>query len=746
MSRPIRAVFSACAALLCAAASAAVVPPPSERFGHLIVHDPSALLGTVAVSPEAIPAFEEGRAAWNAFRAEHGSAWRIFLDRRSGVPLLVDGPGIAWIPPGTAFDASRLEGMARRFVLANAAALAIRETELVFNPRGSGAADADHLLLVFDRAFAGVPVEGESLTFFVTRGRLSSFGANRWGPIDAVPEPVWTADSAFEALRAYMGLRPEESVEIVEVGTKILLPVPPAGFGIDHRLAWRFGLRVPGEAGTWVGKVDALTGRILAFFDDDRYAAVKGGIYPLSNDQVCSQSGCELDGFPMPYVDVSLGKKRIATGDMGVFICGRGPKNATANFSGPYVTVQDTCGLASGSGNCSGDLDFGSGPGTDCAVPSGQGAGDTHAGRTSYYHLNRIKEKARHWLPANGWVNQTLTDKVNTVATCNAFWNGSVNFYRSGGGCRNTGEIPGVIHHEYGHGLDQNDGGGYDNPSEGYADVVAILSDRVSCVGRGFFQNGNCSGYGDTCLACSGIREMDWDRRIRHTPATPANFTATNCGGGSGPCGRAVHCESYVVAETIFDLATRDLPASGIDAFSSWQLAERLFYRSRQGSGGNAFNCALPNSDGCGASSWFHKMRNADDDDGNLANGTPHAAAIYAAFSRHGIACGASTDPSNQSASSCPSIGSPAISAAAGAGAVTVSWAAVPGASSYLILRSDLGCDATANVVGTVAAPGASFVDDELPPGFPVHYRVQAVGSNAACEGAVSACAVAAAQ
>ena len=40
---------------------------------------------------------------------------------------------------------------------------------------------------------------------------------------------------------------------------------------------------------------------------------------------------------------------------------------------------------------------------------------------------------------------------MNINQTCNAFWSpgaGTVNFYRSGGGCRNTGEIAGVFQGE----------------------------------------------------------------------------------------------------------------------------------------------------------------------------------------------------------------------------------------------------------------------------------------------------------
>ncbi len=42
---------------------------------------------------------------------------------------------------------------------------------------------------------------------------------------------------------------------------------------------------------------------------------------------------------------------------------------------------------------------------------------------------------------------------MNRENSCNAYWNGStVNFYREGSGCGNTGEIAAVFDHEWGHG------------------------------------------------------------------------------------------------------------------------------------------------------------------------------------------------------------------------------------------------------------------------------------------------------
>jgi hypothetical protein len=60
-----------------------------------------------------------------------------------------------------------------------------------------------------------------------------------------------------------------------------------------------------------------------------------------------------------------------------------------------------------------------------------------------------------------------------------------------------TGELSGVIVHEWGHGLDNNDNDGkISKPSgEGIADVYAALRMDDSCIGRGFFRSGgSCTG------------------------------------------------------------------------------------------------------------------------------------------------------------------------------------------------------------------------------------------------------------
>jgi hypothetical protein len=747
----IQRVLSVLAAAAVAAAShAAVTPVDATRFDGVVRHDPTGRLGIVAESPDE-PGFESERSGWAAFAAKAGGSWRVWLDRRSGAPTLVEGSGIPWHAAGRQETAGTLEQLARAFVREHGALLKVSESELVLAAEGTGFVDPDHAVVVFHRAVGGIPVEEQRLVFYVTRGNLVSFGADRWGRVGRVPDAVYGVETTRELLTSYAGIAASEEVEWIESGVPVLLAAPPdpqvedrrwrgeVGGGIAFRLAHRFVLRVADTRGTWVGKVDATTGEVLAFYDDDRYGTVRGGVFPVSNDGNCANNGCELVGIPMPWADLTADGSTGTTGDSGQYECTGLGGTVSTTLSGPYVDTSDACGPTSGTGTCDDDLDLLSNSGFNCGVPPGSNT--TGAARTGFYHVNRMKEKARYWLPLNTWVTATVVYNANVNNTCNASWGGQINMYRAGNGCGNTGELSGVVNHEYGHGLDQNDGGGYDNSSETYADVVAMLQDRRSCVGRGFYADGRvCSGYGDTCLTCTGIRDHDHAARIRNTPSTPANFIDPNCGSGSGPCGRQVHCESYPPADAMFDLATRDLPASGLDAATSWQLAEKLFYKSRQGSGGNTQNCSLPNSDGCGTTNWFQKLRNADDDDGNLSNGTPHGAAIFAAFNRHAIACGSAGDASNQSTSSCPSLAAPVLTTTAGSNSASLSWTAVTGAARYLVLRSELGCDTSQNVVATVDAPATSYVDVDLPNELALQYRVQAQGSNTACESPVSTC------
>ncbi len=456
-------------------------------------------------------------------------------------------------------------------------------------------------------------------------------------------------------------------------------------------------------------------------------------------DGDCPTGGCEVRGFPMPYADsTETAQPEMFTDEFANLVCIDSGESFETNLSGPYVHINDGCEVISALGSCTDGADLGLKQGENCE----SGGVVTSAARTSYYHLNRAFEHARFYDPGNTWLNSQVTVNVNATGTCNAFWIGDITMYGSGNGCSNTGEGRGVLVHEWGHGYDQNDGGGVDQPGEGYADIVATFANRDSCMSRGWYNDGRtCGGYGDTCLTCTGIRDVDWAKRQNNTPITASGFVMNNCpGGGQGwsPCGQEPHCEGMLVGEIIFDLATRDLPAAGLDQDSAWQLAERLFYETRPGSGGVAYSCLRGNANSCGSFTWFQKMRVADDDDGDLTNGTPHAAAIFAAFGRHALACGSASDATHQSTSSCPTLTAPSLTVVEGVSDTELNWSAVSGADEYRVYRGDLGCDRQQIPIAVVT--GTSYTDLTADQELPRAYRIEAFGANPACTSPVSNC------
>ena len=190
---------------------------------------------------------------------------------------------------------------------------------------------------------------------------------------------------------------------------------------------------------------------------------------------------------------------------------------------------------------------------------------------------------------------------MNINQTCNGFWNGStINFYRSGGGCRNTGELAGVFDHEWGHGMDDNDANGaISNSGEGYADIAAIYRYQDSCVGHGFFlpPAGSCGLTADgtgrntdedqtagvhCATDCSGVRDADYGKHSDGLPDTALGHVCSRCLTGTGPCGRQVHCAAAPQRQAAWDLVARDLPALGFDSQTAFVIGNRLFY---QGSG-----------------------------------------------------------------------------------------------------------------------------------------------------------------
>lgn len=757
------------ATLLVAALAMAFTPKEAlDQLDLLLYVDPNLRVVEIAADAtghsESLPAFQ----AMEDFRAAHGDSWRFTVDLRRGVPTLVGGGAIPFIPgrandlpwdtiaPGCmsneCIPVPAVEALARSFVDSNSEALGFRSADLELDPAGSGPFGDSLYFLRFDWKIGGIDVENASVYFRINNGNLIQIASERVAPVELNTVPRLAAVDARAIVEDYLGpFGAAVGDGIIDAGSLRFVPVTPAGqepdefvgpvgSGIGYRLAWRFAFARKDVIGTWEAVVDANTGEMLRFVDTNRYGRIHGGAYPGDN-----HTG-EADR-PFPFADTGLPSPDQYADAGGLFP----GDDATTTLQGKYARILDSCGSISNT-TSDGDVDFSLGGGTDCDVPTPNngGAGNTHSARTQYYHLTSANLRAQAWLPGNGWLqNSHITVHTNGSPWCNATGGGDLYFYRSASGCWNLGEIPGVALHEWGHTLDNNDGsGGESTPVETYADWMAALHLHDSCVGRGFYLSGNCYGYGDACTNCSGIRDMDYTQHQANTPWTAANYGTfwSGCSGGSyfGPCGLEDHCEAGIAEQALWDFVNRKLtgPPYGMDQRTAWILADRLWYLGIPSLGYDMYSCSRPNSDGCGGSSLYNVMLAVDDDGDGTANGTPHAAAIFSALDDHNIACGTASDPQNQNQTSCPSLGAATLSGEGQNNSALLDWSAVAGASRYAVYRSDIGCDAGLTRVATVNSPTTTYTDTTVVNDIDYYYIVQALGSTDACFGPVSNCEI----
>ncbi len=611
-----------------------------------------------------------------------------------------------------------------------------------------------------NRQYDGIPVRDSYINGVINHGNLVLMGLTKWGDINLASSPQLDKSGAESVLFGHLG-----SLNPTRMGKAQLVIVPMAegtdyrasdlGQGYGYRLVWSLNPKFDNEMGDWEALVDAHTGELLAFQDTTNYAQtrggastreVKGGVYPITNDGVGPQ-GTEQPGWPMPYAYATNGGvTRTATTGGQVLACLAG--ELTTDLTGPYLTIIDnTCGAVAESSlmEPGDDLDLASGPGTNCTVPAGHSVGDTHAARSGFYELNRIIEMGRGHLPSNSWLQQPLGSEMNIALNCNATGGpGGLRFYQAGGGCANTGELAGVFDHEWGHGMDGSDAMPFiSSPGEGIADIYASLRFNESCIGHNFLPS-PCGGYGNPCNTCSGVRDIDWANRANNTPTTLAWIDA-NCGSGPSPCGGGVHCEGAIYGEVVWDLWNRklpaDSPAGNDDRRTAREMATRLTFAGAGGVG-NWYSCVngTGTGDGCNGDGGYLNYLAADDDNGNLSDGTPNMLEIFAAFDDHDIACPTPTVQASGCAGA-PTAEATNLSATARDRGVALDWDPVPNATRYKVYRTE-GLD-TADGFGhaygktpIAETTDTEYVDDSgLMNGRTYYYSVIGFSASDQCHG-----------
>ncbi len=698
-------------------------------------------------------------------------------------------------------DLTTLESLARDFIAQHGDLLGTAGRELRVATAASGPL-SDYLWNVeFEVWQDGLRIEDARVFFRVNHGNLVQWGARLVpAPNTSFASVELDEIDAREQGSEYLGGFVEGRDFQHGKSQLYLIPTRTSadergdyvdGQGYGLRPVWEYHIARAGDQAVWRLRVDATTGEVLEMRDTREFSQVRGGYWPIS---------WRVGGVVQPQVTVgwpfaNVTPLGVATNSSGVYTWDSNAQ--TARHIGPYVSVNDNCAGGPGSAPSDGvgDIDFSSAPTApnDCANQLGIND-NTAAARQQFVHVNKIAEKARSYYPATAWLSSQLPVNVNINDSCNAFWNGaSLNFYTSGTvgslTCGNTGEDVGIAMHEWGHGFDSNDGSAAtaeNGTGETYGDFTAALQTLDSCVGWGFFFSGGaCGGYGDPCVShptaaapCDGVRDIDWGNHANNRPWTVDWFTDNICpcsnspacnGSYNGPCGFNIpngadnkegHCESYVSSGALFDFAAYDLqtgcsgrngtypdwncPGAGgpYGAGAAWSITDRLWYLSRS-QANQAFTCntggATWTSNGCNSGSNWRTMRFVDDDDGNLANGTPHSCQLAAAFDRHEIAC-TSDAMWNVCNQACTPPAAPTLAGSGSNNSVALSWTPNPGADLIDIYRNDIGCNAGFTRIANDAS-GTGYNDTAVANGTTYYYQIvrHPVGSES-CGSVPSSC------
>jgi hypothetical protein len=646
--------------------------------------------------------------------------WQATVDPFSGSVDRAFGDGIDLEEPtGRAFLA--------RFHRLMAAGVEDNGSELVANERASAPmTDPSARVLTFDLSKDDLPVIGAGLSLGVRDGRVVFVTSRALGPVTTSSHPSLDSAQALAAAASYAGLSADSLATQSEPSLAFYPRLEASGAAqvLRYHLIWRLQIKPP-DAPFWEvfnAWVDARDGGVMAFFPEARSAGtcsadpnqatgtVLGGVRPNRADDP------EVI-VNLPFARVSV-NNAIATADInGHYRFGGGA--ASGSLAGDVFRIHcDNCTSPVqpfAPADASGDVDYGTGGGSTGPPTFGNGL-STPADRSAYYHLHQARQLMAKW---DGAFFDEIETFVNVDSLCNAYsLSSSVVFFHAGGNCRNTGEIRDVMQHELGHNWDRFDGNDITDGgmSEWKGDVIALTMGGDACMAESFRISTSFPSPG-----CSGVRDIDEKTVNGGTKSIAVNS-----------CSGEVHCLGEIPGQaswhllnnlkTGIDYITGAPLAAGNPAFSTeksrW-LLERLLI-----GGGPPMQVLNPSVAG---TSIYDAIMLMDDDDANLANGTPHAAYINPAFSHHGL----TETPLIADSANCSALSDPTVTAtidrdaATGLPQVRLTWVPLGGATNFDVYRNTRAGDAFLPLARNVAS--GPFVDTGVQEGATYRYFVAAV-------------------
>ena len=611
-SHSVLGCLAALAALGLGAGHAFALQPSLATQGHPELELPSGK--NAAISQEVVwdraPRALAG--AFNLLRAEVGGEYRASFNDATGVPSRLFGRGVP--AKGSVEKAKIAEGFAQAFLERHIALLApgahASDFEVVSNdldatPRGDGLPTAAMRTIGLQQFYVTrsgrrLEVRGGQVSFRFKNDQMLLIGSEALplaGVALDVPKVEATTAEIGKAARGFV----ERDFGAAKLVSTITSPFVLPFTGDDGLLTFRVVRSVLVETQSLSGQApsQAAMGRFEVFVD------ARTGT-PVARRQLLHFAGANLSLHvttraptfgvreDAPALDNALTVDTFgsSTSALGAFTFAGAQSDVIAFANGTGVSIDNQAGAnAQVSFQVLDGATFVWDASTDELVD---------AQLDTLVHARQVRDYAKSFAPSLSFLNEQVSAAVNVNDQCNAFSDGTkINFFKSSSQCENTGRIADVVYHEFGHSIHFHavipGVGVFDGAlSEGISDYLAATITGDPGTARGFF-------YGSAPL-----RDLDPPNQEKRWPE---NLTGE------------VHDDGEIIGESLWDLRKALVdklgPAQGV------AQANFLFYQ------GIRRAKDIP--------TMYTEVIAADDDDGNLENGTPNICEINRAFALHGL-------------------------------------------------------------------------------------------------------------
>lgn len=530
------------------------------------------------------------KAAWDAFLAASGSrAWQVLWDTSTAVPSRIFGKGID--APGSIQSPEAAEAHARAFLARHIDLLAPGASpdnlKLVANELHKGLRTVAFAQLATTKDGTPIPVVHGQLSFRFKNNRLFVIAS------EAIPfataRPTQISPAAAESAAVAWISQQSGSAYVSAPAELVVLPLIRAR-GVETRTAFRVGVKAGSIELPHAVYIDAGSGMPVARESLASFLSATA-LYQVPTRY--PQEPVAPLVYPGKLTDIVIDGAASSTDALGGFTW-PGPADAAVELSVHSAHTH----VSNYSGNdVTGAFTAADGTPITWSLAADE-LGDAQL--SGFVHATIAKERARLIAPAMSFLSQKLYVNVNRddpMYKCNAYWDGSsINFFIEYQPCNNTARVADVVYHEFGHGFHQHariNGAALPDEAlgEGQSDYFACTVTNDPNMGPGFFVDGSVLRH------CDNTRE--WPEDIHSDP----------------------HETGLIFTGAMWDV--REALVLQYGEQEGVALADALYFGAIQ----RAANVPAT----------YAEVLAEDDDDGDLANGTPNICVINQAFGDHGL-------------------------------------------------------------------------------------------------------------